>query len=160
MTMRFTSLFAVAVVAGFGGLCSSSGQTPPALRSGKFTLTDADRSYWAFQPVQRPAVPGVPHRAPRTAHSIDAFVLARLEEKKLAMNPAATPRELVRRASFDLLGLPPTPEQVAAFEKNPTDAAWDQLIDRLLASPHYGERWGRHWLDLVRYAESNGYERE
>ena len=160
MTIRFTRLFAIALLAGLGGLPSSSGQTPPALRSGKFILTDADRSYWAFQPVARPAVPVVTHHAPRTTHPVDDFVLARLDEKKLAMNPSATPRELVRRASFDLLGLPPTPGEVAAFERNPTDAAWDQLLDRLLASPHYGERWGRHWLDLVRYAESNGYERD
>ncbi len=76
------------------------------------------------------------------------------------MNRPASPRELVRRATFDLLGLPPTPEEVAAFERNPTDEAWGALIDRLLASPHYGERWGRHWLDLVRFAESNGYERD
>ena len=87
-------------------------------------------------------------------------MLSKLADKKLRMNPPATPRELVRRAYFDLLGLPPTPEDVAAFERNPTDAAWGKLIERLLASPHYGERWGRHWLDLVRYAESNGYERD
>lgn len=135
-------------------------QTPPALRTGKFTLTSADRAYWAFQPVVQPAVPAGTHGASRTTYPVDAFVLARLEERKLAMSPSATPRELVRRVSFDLLGLPPTPEEVAAFEKDPSDAAWEKLIDRLLASPHYGERWGRHWLDLVRYAESNGYERD
>jgi hypothetical protein len=131
----------------------------PKLRSGKFSISDADRHYWAFQPVERPVPPRV-SRPAGIKNSIDAFVLARLERKKLSMNPPATPRELVRRASFDLLGLPPTPEEVAAFEKNPTDAGWEKLLDRLLASPHYGERWGRHWLDLVRYAESNGYERD
>ena len=129
--------------------------TGPRLRSGKFVITDADRGYWAFQPVRRPDVPAV--KAP---HPIDAFVLAKLEEKGLAMNPLATPREQVRRAFFDLWGLPPSVEDVAAFEREPTDAAWAGLIDRLLASPHYGERWGRHWLDLVRFAESNGYERD
>ena len=137
---------------------SSPAQTPPALRSGKFTLTDSDRGYWAFQPVQRPSVPSLPSSP--SPNPIDAFVLAKLKEKKLGMNPPAAPRELVRRACFDLVGLPPTPEEVAAFERNPTDAAWEHLIDRLLASAHYGERWGRHWLDLVRYAESNGYERD
>ncbi len=140
-------------------LWDEGAESAPRLRSGKFTITDADRAWWAFQPVHRPAVP--PLRSHRAAsHPIDAFVLSRLEEMKLTMNPPATPRELVRRAYFDLLGLPPSPEDVAAFERHPTDAAWEQLIERLLASPHYGERWGRHWLDLVRYAESNGYERD
>ncbi len=134
-------------------------EVAPALRSGKFTLTDADRGYWAFQPIRRPAIPKVKSQR-GIAGPIDVFVLEKLEAKQLAMNPPATPRELVRRAYFDLLGLPPSPEEVAAFERNPTDVAWEQLIDRLLASPHYGERWGRHWLDLVRYAESNGYERD
>jgi hypothetical protein len=130
----------------------------PKLRSGKFTLSESDRGYWAFQPVQRSPVPSISNS--QSPNPIDAFVLARLKKKKLTMNPPATPRELVRRAYFDLLGLPPTPEEVMAFEKNPTDPTWEKLIDRLLASPHYGERWGRHWLDLVRYAESNGYERD
>ena len=125
--------------------------TGPRLRGGKFAITDEDRGYWAFQPVRRPG---------KTVQPIDAFVLAKLEEKALAMNPPATPREQVRRAFFDLWGMPPSPEDVAAFAREPVDAAWARLIDRLLASPHYGERWGRHWLDLVRFAESNGYERD
>jgi hypothetical protein len=129
----------------------------PKLRSGRFTISDEDRGYWAFQPIRRPPVPPSNSQSP---NPIDAFVLAKLSEKRLAMNPLATPRELVRRAAFDLIGLPPSPEEVAAFEKNPSDRAWVELIDRLLASPHYGDRWGRHWLDLVRYAESNGYERD
>jgi hypothetical protein len=136
-----------------------AGEIGPRLRSGQFTISAADRSYWAFQPVHPPAVP----RSSKTAkqkNAIDAIVSAGLAARNLSMNPTATPWEVVRRASFDLLGLPPSPEEVAAFEKNPTDAMWEQLIDRLLASPHYGERWGRHWLDLVRYAESNGYERD
>ncbi len=134
-------------------------EVAPTLRSGKFTLTDADRGYWAFQPIRRPAIPQLKSQRP-VAAPIDAFLILKLEAKELAMNASATPRELVRRAYSDLLGLPPTPEEVADFERNPTEAAWEQLIDRLLASPHYGERWGRHWLDLVRYAESNGYERD
>jgi hypothetical protein len=137
----------------------------PKLRVGKFAVSEADRAYWAFQPVQRPPVPSISNFQfsifnSQSANPIDAFLLAELAERKLTMNPPATPRELVRRAHFDLLGLPPTPEDVAAFENNSNDAAWAELIDRLLASPHYGERWGRHWLDLVRYAESNGYERD
>ncbi len=131
----------------------------PKLRAGKFSLSAADRLYWAFRPVTRPAVPAGAKSAPGS-QAIDLFVSARLDEKQLKMNPPATPRELVRRAFFDLIGLPPAPEDVAAWEKSPTDAAWAKLIDRLLASPEYGERWGRHWLDLVRYAESNGYERD
>ncbi|HWN93390.1 MAG TPA: PSD1 and planctomycete cytochrome C domain-containing protein, partial [Methylomirabilota bacterium] len=137
-------------------IASASG---PRLRSGKFTISAADQNYWAFQPVHLPVLPRTSKSA-KLKNPVDAFVSAGLEARKLSMSPLATPRELVRRVSFDLLGLPPTPEQVATFEKNPTDAAWAELIDRLLASPHYGERWGRHWLDLVRYAESNGYERD
>ncbi len=134
-------------------------QAAPRLRSGKFKLDDADRKYWAFQPVARPPVP-VTADSPAAANPIDAFILAGLQQRGLTMSPPATPREQLRRASFDLLGLPPTPEDVAAFERDPSDAAWERWIDRMLASPHYGERWGRHWLDLVRYAESNGYERD
>lgn len=131
----------------------------PPLRSGTFSLTEADRRYWAFQPVERPALPKVQSQL-EVSNPIDRFILAKLADNKLSMNPAATPRELVRRAYFDLVGLPPSPKAVREFEANPTDTAWIQLVDRLLASPHYGERWGRHWLDLVRYAESNGYERD
>ena len=137
-----------------------SAQVGPRLRSGQFKVSEEDRSYWAFQPATRPAIPTSGRPASVGTHPVDAFVSAKLLEKKLSMNRAATPRELVRRAYFDLLGIPPTPEEVAAFEKDPSDKAWVELVDRLLASPHYGERWGRHWLDLVRYAESNGYERD
>ena len=133
--------------------------TAPRLRSGKFEITAADRAYWAFQPIRRPPLP--PAGAPGAdANAIDALVRTRLGEKGLAMNPPAAPRELVRRLSFDLLGLPPSPAEVEAFERDPSEAAWAGLVDRMLASPRYGERWGRHWLDLVRYAESNGYERD
>ena len=138
----------------------TSAQVGPRLRSGQFKLSEEDRSYWAFQPATRPAIPTSGCPAAVGNHPVDAFVSVKLSEKKLSMNEAATSRELVRRAYFDLVGLPPPPEEVEAFEKNPTDKAWAELIDRLLASPHYGERWGRHWLDLVRYAESNGYERD
>ena len=122
----------------------------PKLRSRSFALSEADRKWWAFQPVAPPAAPT----------SIDKLLLARLTPKGLMLSPSATPREQVRRLFFDLWGLPPSPEDVAAFEKNPSDAAWAALVDKLLASPRYGERWGRHWLDLVRFAETNGYERD
>ena len=122
----------------------------PKLRSRNFAISEADRQWWAFQPVKPPVAPT----------SIDKLLLAKLTPKGLALSAPATPREQVRRLYFDLWGLPPSPEEVAAFEKNPSDAAWAQLTDKLLASPRYGERWGRHWLDIVRFAETNGYERD
>jgi hypothetical protein len=122
-------------------------------------VTDRDRSHWAFRPVRRPPVPAVKARQ-RVANPIDAFVLARLEAKGLSLSPPATPRELVRRAYFDLIGLPPTPEEVDAFARDRRADAWPKLLARLLARPQYGERWGRHWLDVVRFAQSNGYERD
>ncbi len=91
---------------------------------------------------------------------VDAFVLAKLEAKGLTPNPPAERAALIRRATYDLIGLPPTPEEVDAFVKDDAPDAYEKLLDRLLASPHYGEKWGRHWLDLVRYAETNGYERD
>ncbi|WP_309708572.1 DUF1549 domain-containing protein [Armatimonas sp.] len=122
----------------------------PKLRSRTFAISEADRKWWAFQPVKPPVAPT----------SIDKLLLAKLTPKGLALSAPATPREQVRRLYFDLWGLPPSPEEVAAFEKNPTDAAWAKLVDKLLASPRYGERWGRHWLDIVRFGETNGYERD
>jgi hypothetical protein len=109
--------------------------------------------------VRRPTVPA--GKDPRVAaNSVDAFVLARLEAKGLHMAESASRRELVRRAYFDLLGLPPSPEEVDAFVRDERPDAWERLLDRLLASPAYGERWGRHWLDLVRFAQTHGYERD
>lgn len=154
--VRSIWLIQVAALAVSLSVLQAMAQVTPKLRSGTFSVSEEDRRYWAFQPVRRPALKS----SKEEANPVDAFVQAMLAEKRLAMNPQAAPRELVRRAYFDLLGLPPTPEEVATFEKNPSDKAWAALIERLLASPHYGERWGRHWLDLVRYAESNGYERD
>ncbi len=158
MTSATTPLrcLALAVIVFAAGVVRGQAQTPPKLRTGTFTLSDSDRAYWAFQPVRSPALPKTNGSRQARQHPVDALLAA----SKLTPNGPAAPREQVRRAYFDLLGLPPTPEEVAAFEKNPSDATWSELIDRLLASPHYGERWGRHWLDLVRYAESNGYERD
>src|SRR5262249_43244190 len=89
---------------------------------------------------------------------IDAFLLADLEAKGLTPAPPADRRELARRVYYDLTGLPPTPEEIDAFVNDNAPDAYERLVDRLLASPHYGEKWARHWLDLVRYAETNGYE--
>ncbi len=118
-----------------------------------------DRGYWAYQPVKRPAVPEVKDQG-WVKTPIDAFVLAKLEAKGLKPVTPADKAALCRRAYYDLTGLPPTPEQVDAFVADKSPDAYEKLIDELLASPHYGEKWGRHWLDVVRFAETNGYERD
>jgi cytochrome c553 len=122
-------------------------------------IAEKDRSWWAFQPIRRPEPPLVTRKS-QIVNPIDSFIRAELDAKHLKPNPPATKRELIRRAYFDLIGLPPTPEQIAAFEKDKSPDAWAQLIDHLLSLPQYGERWGRHWLDVARFAQSNGYERD
>ena len=117
------------------------------------------KAFWSYKPLRRPSVPEV--KDPAWSRSpIDAFLVDRLEANGLKPNGPASRRELIRRASFDITGLPPTLEEVEAFEKDSSPEAWEKVIDRLLASPHYGEKWARHWLDIVRYAESNGFERD
>ena len=116
----------------------------------------AARKHWAFQPPRKPARPKVnDSQWPQT--EIDYFILAKLDAAGLKPVAPATKRELVRRATFDLIGLPPTPEEVAAFEADASPDAFAKVVDRLLASPHYGERWGRHWLDVARYAEDQAH---
>jgi mono/diheme cytochrome c family protein len=118
-----------------------------------------DRAFWAFQSIRKPVIPqvkGVAHR--RTP--IDAFLLAKLEAQGLSFAPEADRRSLIRRATFDLLGLPPTPEDVEAFVRDTSPDAYEKLVDRLLASPRHGERWGRHWLDVAGYADSEGYSQD
>jgi len=137
-----------------------AGEAPVAAVRKEFQITAKDRAHWAFQTVRKPAVPPIGNRQATTANPIDAFIHAKLAAKGLAANPSATPRELVRRAYYDLTGLPPTPAEAEAFLADQSPRAWEQLIDRLLDSPRYGEKWGRHWLDLVRFAESNSYERD
>ena len=117
----------------------------------------AAKKYWAFVPPQDPAPPQVKNSG-WVKSPIDAFVLAGLEAKNLKPTPPASKRELIRRATFDLTGLPPTPEEVQAFLSDQKPDAFARLVDRLLASPRYGERWGRHWLDVARYADSNGLD--
>ena len=115
--------------------------------------------HWAFQPVKRADPPRVDD--PQwNEHPIDAFVYASLASSGLKPNGPADRATLIRRAYYDLIGLPPSAEQVQQFVSDPDPIAFEKLIDRLLQSPHYGERWGRHWLDLVRYAETNSYERD
>ena len=117
------------------------------------------RAYWAYQQIQRPPVPKVAD-ADWNRNAIDAFIFDQLKSKKLSPNGPADKRQLIRRAYYDLIGLPPTPREVEAFVKDTSPKAFEKIIDRLLAKPQYGEKWGRHWLDLVRYAETNGYERD
>jgi mono/diheme cytochrome c family protein len=118
--------------------------------------TEGAKKHWAYQPVRSPALPTVKNsrwiQAP-----IDRFILAKLESKKLAASSRADKRTLIRRATYDLTGLPPTPEEVDAFIADTSPDAFARLVDRLLASPHYGERWARYWLDIARYADTKGY---
>ena len=117
----------------------------------------ADKDHWSLQPLADPQPPAVQNAA-WCQSEIDRFILARLEQAGLAPSPPADKHALVRRLYFDLIGLPPSVEEIETFVADEAPDAVSRLIDRLLASPHYGERWGRHWLDLVRYADTNGYE--
>ena len=136
-------------------------KSPTELAGYDALITPEDRGHWAFQAVTSPTVPAVKHSS-WARNPIDRFILARQEEQGLIPAPAAEPRALARRYYLDLTGLPPMPDECAAFLKDfaRTPDAVEKLVDNLLARPAYGERWARHWLDLVRYAESNGYERD
>jgi mono/diheme cytochrome c family protein len=124
------------------------------------TVTDKDRDYWAYRPLQHVALPVVKDTAwARTP--LDRFLLAKMEARGLKLSSEAERRTLVRRLYFDLIGLPPKPEEVESVVAAPDfDRAWETLVDRLLASPHFGERWARHWLDPARFAESHGFEHD
>jgi hypothetical protein len=115
--------------------------------------------HWAFERPARPILPRVKNRQ-RVRNSIDAFVLARLERENLIPSPETDRMTLIRRLSLDLLGLPPAPEEVTAFVNDPDPRAYESLVDQFLSSPRFGERWARHWLDLARYADSDGYEKD
>jgi hypothetical protein len=142
--LRAKLIFAVAVA---GQLCAGPGARE---------FTDAERKHWAFQKISTPEIPGT--RQLWGTGPIDAFILEKLEERALSPSPPADKVTLLRRATFDLTGLPPTPEEVDAFLNDQSANAFEKVIDRLLLSPHYGERWARHWLDLARYAESEGFK--
>ncbi|MDA1315694.1 MAG: DUF1549 and DUF1553 domain-containing protein [Acidobacteria bacterium] len=120
-------------------------------------FTPQQRGYWAFQEIERPEVPTAKSRG-WVRNAVDEFVARKLEAKKIAPGERADKVTLIRRAYFDLVGIPPTPEQVAAFDEDNDPDAFSRVVDDLLASPQYGERWGRHWLDLARYAESEGFK--
>ena len=126
----------------------------PASAPAKPMITEKDRNWWAFRKPVQPPLPVVHSAKVRTP--IDAFIEQKLEQKKWTIGPEGAKRTLVRRAYFDLIGLPPTPEEVNAFVGDAKPDAYERLIDRLLASPHYGERWGRHWLDVAGYSDSIG----
>ncbi|NQV28822.1 MAG: DUF1549 domain-containing protein [Rhodopirellula sp.] len=119
-------------------------------------ITDEDRSWWAFQPVTNPTVPQS-DTSGWSRNEVDQFIMKSLAKAGLSPAPEADRRTLIRRLYFDMIGLPPSSEDVAAFVNDESSNAWEKVIDRLLDSPQYGERWGRHWLDLVRYSESDGY---
>lgn len=131
-----------------------------AVARSEMVVTDDDRKHWSYLPLQHPGLPAV-NNIVSIRTPVDRFILARLAEAKLSLSPSADARKLVRRIYFDLIGLPPTLDQAAAFLReyaNNPRAAVESLVDQLLASPHYGERWARHWLDVVRYADSDGQE--
>jgi Protein of unknown function (DUF1549)/Protein of unknown function (DUF1553) len=120
---------------------------------------DAGRQHWAFQRLTKSAPPDVKNMA-WVRNDVDRFILAALEANGLRPSPEADRHTLIRRVTFDLVGLPPTPEEVETFVADRSPDAWERVVDRLLASPHYGERWGRHWLDLARYADSSGFHND
>ena len=134
---------------------TSDGKQPQVTSIEEMPISPEARNYWAFQKPVRASVPAV-----SAANPIDAFLEKVRREKGLTAAPRADRITLLRRAYMDLIGLPPTPAETADYLADTSPRAWEQLIDKLLASPHYGERWGRHWLDVARYADSNGFEHD
>jgi hypothetical protein len=126
----------------------------PTAKDGNYVITPEQRTFWAFRPIEKPALPGVKHSS-WIKSPVDRFILSRLEARGLSPVEAADKRTLIRRASFDLIGLPPTPTEVQAFLNDSSPDAFAKVVDRLLGSPHYGERWGRYWLDVARYGEDD-----
>src|SRR6478752_310788 len=124
------------------------------------TASRAGRNWWSLQPIRSPAVPKVLDAGPDIQNEVDRFIIARLRAHGMSPAPRADRRTLIRRVYFDLLGLPPSCDEVETFVHDTSPNSYEKLIDHLLASPHYGERWGRYWLDVARYAETCGYERD
>ena len=122
---------------------------------GEAALLDAARKHWAFRPVVKPPVPQV-RAANWVRNPIDAFLLSAQEAKGVSPGPGADKITLIRRVTYDLTGLPPTTAEIDAFNADTSPSAWEHVVDRLLASPRYGERWGRYWLDIARYADTRG----
>jgi hypothetical protein len=132
-----------------GAVWPDSPAAQPAMPSGEYRIKPEQRAFWSFQPVRRPAIPA----GKGASSAIDRFILSRLRQEGLEPNAKANKSVLIRRASFDLTGLPPTLEELDAFERDTSAEAFEKVVDRLLASKRYGERWGRHWLDLARYSD-------
>ena len=130
-----------------------AGAVWPESDADRAAANDKRREHWAWQPIKRVTPPS-------NGHPIDMFLSEKLHANGLTMSPEADRRTLIRRLTFDLLGLPPTPEEVEAFASDRAPRAYDKLVDRLLDSPHYGERWARHWLDIAHYADTHGFERD
>lgn len=139
-----------------GNSLAGTGVRPVALRG---VITDADKNFWSFKPLSD-AAPPVPAQKDWAINAIDQFILANLEKKGLQPAPPADKTTLLRRATFDLTGLPPTEQELSAFLADNSPKAYENVVDRLLASPRYGERWGRHWLDVMRYADSTGSDED
>ena len=144
---------------------SGGAKWPDGFRIEDPVVTNTD--WWSFKPIVRSRVPEISNLKSQISdlkfeirNPIDTFVLAKQREMKLTPSPEADRRTLIRRLTYDLTGLPPTPEEVDEFVADPDPTAYEQLVDRLLASPHYGERWGRHWLDVARYADTCGYDKD
>ena len=128
---------------------------PRAASASQKAWVDSNKKHWAWQPLKKPAVPDVKDSAWCKTH-VDNFIVSKLEDKNIKPSPMTDKRSLIRRATFDLIGLPPTPKEVDDFVKDESLDAFAKVVDRLLASPHYGERWGRHWLDVARYSDTKG----
>jgi hypothetical protein len=125
--------------------------------SSEMIITPKHRAFWSFQPIRQAIAPRV-NDSSWAKTPIDEFILAKIESNGLSPSPRASRLELIRRVHFDLIGLPPSPTEIEAFVQDNSPNAYERLVDRLLNSPHYGERWGQHWLDVVRYAETEGFE--
>ncbi len=152
-------------VAAFEKWIADGAKWPDGFRIEESVVTNND--WWSFKPVVRPAVlttrsstPEAGHPKPDARNPVDTFVVAKQQEHGLSMSPEADRRTLIRRLTYDLTGLPPTPDEVDEFVNNLDPMAYERLVDQLLASPHYGERWGRHWLDVARYADTCGYDKD
>lgn len=140
---------------------TSPGEATDAKDAGAADAARVASDHWSFQPVRRPTPPALSHGSDANswgANGIDSFVGRTLHARRIDPNPPASRADLIRRVYFDVLGLPPSPDEVEQFTEDTSPTAFADLVERVLASPHYGERWARHWLDLVRFADTNGYE--